>query len=76
MDMNENKSQLNIILDRMTDDLLSGREVGFSEQLHNRLRNAYNCRSVSRSENNDPLRLTVKRYLALFGCFISLPHNN
>jgi len=76
--MNDNNSQLNTTLDQMTDDILSGREIDFSERILDWFRNGYRCINVPRPDDNDSLRLALKASIIerMVEVFNSPPHND
>ena len=78
VDMKDNDSQLNLILDQMTDSLMSGHEIEYSELVLDWFRNSYRCSSVPRPDDNDPLRLAVKASIVerMVEVFNSPPHND
>lgn len=49
-----------VLLDEMTDDLLSGNEIAFSDLILDWYREDLECRSVPRPKDSDDLRLAIK----------------
>jgi len=62
----------------MADNLLSGNEIEFSEQVLDWFRNGYRCRSVPRPDDDDFRRLAVKASIVerMVEVFNSPPHND